>query len=48
MCAAGTGGTIGGITDYLKEQNSGCLCYLIDPAGSALKPFVDNGAGEVR
>ena len=31
VCAAGTGGTIGGMSRYLKEKKPDCKVYLIDP-----------------
>lgn len=43
VMAAGTGGTIGGVTQYLKEQNSQIATYLIDPTGSGLYSFVTTG-----
>ena len=36
VCASGTGGTIGGISSFLKEKNKDIKIYLSDPAGSAL------------
>lgn len=36
VCAAGTGGTIGGMSRYLKEKKPDCKVYLIDPEGSGL------------
>lgn len=42
-CAAGTGGTIGGVSRYLKSVNPACEVHLIDPAGSGLKCFVEDG-----
>jgi cysteine synthase A len=35
-CAAGTGGTIGGVTQFLKSKNQNTQCYLFDPKGSGL------------
>lgn len=43
VVSAGTGGTINGLSNYLKEQNPSCLSYLIDPAGSGLKSLVETG-----
>eukprot|EP01065_Artemidia_motanka_P007249 TRINITY_DN13588_c0_g1_i1.p1 TRINITY_DN13588_c0_g1~~TRINITY_DN13588_c0_g1_i1.p1 ORF type:complete len:381 (+),score=123.92 TRINITY_DN13588_c0_g1_i1:69-1145(+) len=43
VCAAGTGGTISGCSRFLKEKNSDCVAWLIDPTGSGLKSFVDTG-----
>lgn len=43
IMSAGTGGTIGGVTQYLKEKNSRIVTYLIDPPGSGLYSFVTTG-----
>ena len=43
VCASGTGGTIGGISSFLKEKNEDVKIYLSDPAGSALYNFIENG-----
>ena len=43
VCAAGTGGTIAGVSRYLKEVNPHISIYLIDPTGSGLKCFVETG-----
>jgi cysteine synthase len=43
VMSSGTGGTIGGVTAYLKEQNSKIATYLIDPQGSGLYSFVTTG-----
>jgi cysteine synthase len=40
VCAAGTGGTIGGITSALKEARPGVQTYLVDCEGSSLYPYV--------
>ena len=42
-CAVGTGGTIAGVTKYLKEQNKGIQSVLLDCMGSALYSFVTTG-----
>ncbi|HAN45661.1 MAG TPA: cysteine synthase A [Cyanobacteria bacterium UBA8156] len=44
VMAAGTGGTIGGVTAYLKEQNPHIATYLIDPQGSGLYNYVTTGS----
>lgn len=41
-CAAGTGGTIAGVTRYLKSQDSDIQCYLFDPKGSGLFNYFHN------
>eukprot|EP01130_Rhizamoeba_saxonica_P000996 TRINITY_DN10873_c0_g1_i1.p1 TRINITY_DN10873_c0_g1~~TRINITY_DN10873_c0_g1_i1.p1 ORF type:complete len:375 (-),score=101.91 TRINITY_DN10873_c0_g1_i1:25-1149(-) len=43
VMAAGTGGTISGISTYLKEQNPNLRVALIDPPGSGLYNLVMNG-----
>ncbi len=43
VMSSGTGGTIGGVTAYLKEQNSQIATYLIDPTGSGLYSYVTQG-----
>ena len=43
VCSAGTGGTIGGITAFLKRVNPGCQCWVVDPEGSGIGPYVASG-----
>jgi cysteine synthase A len=43
VCASGTGGTIGGVSKYLKEKNKDIKIYLSDPTGSALYNHIMNG-----
>jgi cysteine synthase A len=43
VMASGTGGTIGGVTAYLKEQNAAIATYLIDPTGSGLYSYLTTG-----
>lgn len=43
VCAAGTGGTIGGNSKYLKENLPKIKTYLVDPAGSGLDSFLKTG-----
>ena len=43
VCASGTGGTIGGVSSYLKEKNKNIQIYLSDPSGSALYNYIENG-----
>ncbi len=43
IMSSGTGGTIGGVTAYLKERNPRIVTYLIDPPGSALYSYVTTG-----
>ena len=43
VCASGTGGTIGGVSKFLKENNKDIKIYLSDPTGSALYNHIMNG-----
>ena len=43
VCASGTGGTIGGVSSYLKEKNKNVKIYLSDPSGSSLYNYITNG-----
>jgi len=43
VCAAGTGGTIGGNSLFLKENISKIKTYLVDPNGSGLHSFLKTG-----
>ena len=42
-CSVGTGGTLAGVSRYLKEKNSDVRIVLADPHGSALYNWVKNG-----
>jgi cysteine synthase A len=42
-CATGTGGTLGGVSRYLKEQKPAVRIVLADPMGSALHHWVKTG-----
>lgn len=42
-CATGTGGTLGGVSRYLKEQSPRTRIVLADPMGSALYQWVKTG-----
>jgi cysteine synthase len=44
VASAGTGGTIAGVSEYLKSQRRSVRCVLADPPGSSLYEFVRNGA----
>ncbi|MGH8226375.1 MAG: cysteine synthase A [Steroidobacteraceae bacterium] len=44
VAAAGTGGTVAGVSEYLKSRSSAVRCVLADPPGSSLYEFVRNGA----
>ena len=43
ICSVGTGGTISGVSDYLKEKNKNILIGLADPHGSAMYNFFKKG-----
>ncbi|MDH3335053.1 MAG: cysteine synthase A [Rhodospirillaceae bacterium] len=43
ICAAGTGGTIGGVSVALKEKNPDVTIALADPMGAALYSFYKTG-----
>jgi cysteine synthase A len=43
VSVAGTGGTIGGNSDYLKEVNPDIKVHLVDPDGSGLFSFFKTG-----
>eukprot|EP00250_Pteridium_aquilinum_P011887 c2036_g1_i1 orf=410-1747(-) len=48
VAAAGTGGTIAGVSRFLKEKDKGIKCFLIDPPGSALFNRVMRGVMYTR
>ena len=43
VCSSGTGGTISGISNALKERNKDIKIYLSDPKGSCLYNYIENG-----
>jgi cysteine synthase len=43
VAAAGTGGTLAGVSQYLKSQRRSVRCVLADPPGSSLYEFVRHG-----
>ncbi|HEU4535586.1 MAG TPA: pyridoxal-phosphate dependent enzyme, partial [Polyangiaceae bacterium] len=43
VMAAGTGGTLGGVSAFLKERDPRIAAYLIDPPGSGLYAWVTRG-----
>ena len=43
VCSSGTGGTIAGVSKFLKEKNKDIKIYLSDPKGSALYSHIKNG-----
>lgn len=44
ICAVGSGGTLAGIADYLREQKPGVQIGIADPPGAALYEYYKNGA----
>jgi cysteine synthase A len=44
VASAGTGGTLAGVSEYLKSRRRSIRCVLADPPGSSLFEFVRNGA----
>ncbi len=42
-CAVGTGGTISGVTTYLKDKNADVKCVVSDPHGSKIFQWVKTG-----
>lgn len=43
-CATGTGGTLAGVTRFLKDKSDGRVkCYLADPPGSVLYSYITSG-----
>ena len=43
ICSVGTGGTLAGMSEYLKEMNKKIIIGLADPFGSAMFNFFKNG-----
>jgi cysteine synthase A len=44
VCATGTGGTLAGVTSYLKDISKGRVqCWLADPPGSVLHSYIQSG-----
>jgi cysteine synthase A len=43
VAASGTGGTLGGVSDYLKSRSARVRTVLADPPGSALYEYIRNG-----
>ncbi|XP_058070607.1 cysteine synthase 2-like [Magnolia sinica] len=48
VAAAGTGGTLAGVSRFLQEQNPNIKCFLIDPPGSGLFNKVTRGVMYTR
>ncbi|MEM9263468.1 MAG: cysteine synthase A [Pseudomonadota bacterium] len=47
-CAVGSGGTLGGVTQALKEKNKDVVCTLTDPMGAKLFSWVKTGEMEAE
>ena len=43
VASSGTGGTLAGVSEYLKSKNAAVRTVLADPPGSALYEFIRNG-----
>ncbi len=43
ICSSGTGGTISGVSSFLKEKNKDIKIFLADPDGSSLFDHIENG-----
>ena len=43
VTSAGTGGTLGGVSEYLKSKSKAIRCVLADPPGSSLYEYVRHG-----
>jgi cysteine synthase len=43
VTSAGTGGTLAGVSEYLKSRRKAVRCILADPPGSSLYEYVKNG-----
>lgn len=43
ISASGTGGTIGGVSSFLKKMNPRIECFIADPQGSSLYNYVTGG-----
>jgi cysteine synthase len=48
VCATGTGGTLAGVAQFLKEQNPAVRTVLADPHGSGLYSFLKTGELKVE
>ena len=44
VASSGTGGTLGGVSEFLKSKSTRVRCVLADPPGSSLYEFVKHGA----
>lgn len=48
VCATGTGGTLAGVSRYLKERNEAIKIVLADPHGSGLYSYIKTGEIKVE
>nr|XP_023924843.1 cysteine synthase 2 isoform X1 [Quercus suber] len=48
VAAAGTGGTVAGVSRFLQERNPNIKCFLVDPPGSGLFNKVTRGVMYTR
>jgi cysteine synthase A len=44
VASSGTGGTLAGVSEYLKSRSKSVRTVLVDPPGSALYEYIRNGA----
>jgi cysteine synthase len=44
VAATGTGGTLAGVSEFLKSRNPGVRCVLADPPGSSLYEYFRSGS----
>ena len=43
ICAVGTGGTLAGVSEYLKQRNANIVTAVADPMGAAIFSWVKTG-----
>ena len=43
VCAVGTGGTIGGVSTFLRSKRPTIAIYCVDSVGSGIKSYLENG-----
>ena len=43
ICAVGTGGTLAGVSEYLKQRNSNIVTAVADPMGAAIFSWIKTG-----
>mmetsp|Transcript_43675 Transcript_43675/g.83347 ORF Transcript_43675/g.83347 Transcript_43675/m.83347 type:complete len:383 (-) Transcript_43675:1523-2671(-) len=46
VCAVGTGGTIAGVSNFLKKMRPTMPVWAIDPTGSGIKNYIETGVFE--